>query len=236
MASDTKVLAVQKFLRGAGYDPGPLDGIIGPLTLRAMERYINREIPPPQRSVVELYFRYCDALSERAILIELLPIKLRYWQNNEERVFWLHKDVRDSFRDAIAAWESAGGHFRVTETLRTVEQQERLHEKKPHLAAKPGWSLHAHGRAVDFSTRAVGEENLVRFYAHMQRYGWYTIFNFPGRPIHLQAHEAWHLQKTEPPGIRARDYLSRWAREKGAVTPEQQTRILRALKYKRTGG
>lgn len=37
--SDPEVLATQKMLKAAGYDPGPLDGINGPLTQAALNKY-----------------------------------------------------------------------------------------------------------------------------------------------------------------------------------------------------
>ncbi len=40
------VREVQQALRDAGYDPGPIDGIMGPRTRSALRRYIA--VPPPQ--------------------------------------------------------------------------------------------------------------------------------------------------------------------------------------------
>ncbi len=37
----------QRWLRDRGYDPGPLDGKIGPLTVSALQRYLNANAPRP---------------------------------------------------------------------------------------------------------------------------------------------------------------------------------------------
>lgn len=47
--SDPEVLATQKMLKAAGYDPGPLDGINGPLTQAALSKYNNAK----QKTVVK---------------------------------------------------------------------------------------------------------------------------------------------------------------------------------------
>jgi len=45
-ASTSHVREVQEALAAAGYDPGPIDGIMGPRTKSALRKYIA--VPPPQ--------------------------------------------------------------------------------------------------------------------------------------------------------------------------------------------
>lgn len=45
-AARAHVREVQQALLNAGYDPGPLDGILGPRTKSALRKYIA--VPPPQ--------------------------------------------------------------------------------------------------------------------------------------------------------------------------------------------
>jgi hypothetical protein len=45
-AARTHVREVQQALLNAGYDPGPIDGILGPRTKSALRKYIA--VPPPQ--------------------------------------------------------------------------------------------------------------------------------------------------------------------------------------------
>jgi len=45
-ASTSRVREVQEDLVAAGYDPGPIDGIMGPRTKAAIRKYIA--VPPPQ--------------------------------------------------------------------------------------------------------------------------------------------------------------------------------------------
>ena len=154
-------------------------------------------------------------------IIRVKPIDLIYYADKKVHTFWLHEDVIEGFREGIEHWTGAGGTFHVTETLRSIEVQARLKKQKPALANKPGWSLHGHGRAVDFSTAAVGAAHLKDFYEHMQRFGWYTIFNFPGGPVMVKSRESWHIQCTRDPalqtepGMRAKDYLTKWAAANG---------------------
>jgi hypothetical protein len=45
-ASPTHVREVQQALLDAGFDPGPIDGVMGPRTKAALRKYIA--VPPPQ--------------------------------------------------------------------------------------------------------------------------------------------------------------------------------------------
>jgi Putative peptidoglycan binding domain len=45
-ARTSHVREVQQALAAAGFDPGPIDGIMGPLTKAALRKYIA--VPPPQ--------------------------------------------------------------------------------------------------------------------------------------------------------------------------------------------
>ena len=46
-ARTSHVREVQQALLAAGYDPGPIDGIMGPRTKSALRKYIA--VPPPQQ-------------------------------------------------------------------------------------------------------------------------------------------------------------------------------------------
>lgn len=148
-------------------------------------------------------------------IIKITPVELVWYRDLKPHTFWLSADVADSFMKALDEWKNSGGNFRVTETLRSVEKQARLKKLKPKLACAPGWSLHAHGRAVDFDIRSVGFDNIIAFYEVMAKFGWFTIFNSPTKPLIYKPREAWHLQKTDPVGISSRRYLEEWARQNG---------------------
>lgn len=148
-------------------------------------------------------------------IIQIKPVELVWYRDAKLHTFWLNADVADSFLQALKKWKKLGGGFRVTETLRTVERQKRLKKMKPALACAPGWSLHGHGRAVDFDVRTVGVGNIIAFYEVMAEFGWFAIFNAPSKPIIYKPRESWHLQKTEPVGISSRRYLEEWARKNG---------------------
>lgn len=161
-------------------------------------------------------------------IVKVKPIELIYYRDRKPHIFKLHEDVRDSFAEGIAKWIEAGGKFRVTETLRTIAVQAALKKRKPRLACAPGWSMHGHGRAVDFDVSSIGRtDDLKKFYEHMQAFGWYTIFNFPGKPMKHMSREAWHLQNTDPPGMKSREWLASWADKNGGLS------ALTEIKYQR---
>lgn len=169
------------------------------------------------------------------IVITLKPIELISYRDRKPHTYWLNALVVDSFKQAIDDWLKAGHAFRVTETYRSIETQRKLKQRKPKLACKAGWSLHGHGRAVDFDVRSIGgAKELIKFYEHMAQYGWWTIFNAPNKPIKYQAREAWHLQRTQPVGIPSRDYLRKLAQEHGATTAQEIEQVLLNIKVIKT--
>lgn len=227
-----KVLEVQKLLKDKGFDPGPLDGIAGNLTKDAARSYLNIHVPDSDIIIHDFYMDhfFTDAKVITGQVIELESIVLTHY-TGRQGTFWINSDVYESFMNGFVSWQSEGHGFRITEILRTLAVQKNLKKRKPRLAATPGWSMHGHGRAFDFDISSVG--NLLEFYKHMAKHGWYNIYSKPGAVVLCpRGREAWHLQKTDPVGIKARAYLRKWAISRGAIESTILKTLL-SIKYKK---
>lgn len=124
--SDSLVLALQRLLREAGHDPGPIDGVRGPRTEAAARAWIAAQpVPPaaPSTSAKASGWRW-DAASR-------------------ERLRGGHPDI---VRVTIRARELSGVPFVALEVKRTFAQQQK------YLAAGTTRTLnsrHLEGNAVD---------------------------------------------------------------------------------------
>ena len=202
--------AVKQFQRThCGPDGRPLkvDGIVGTDTWWAL-RNESRFLPAESESI--------------SMFIPMKAVELPFYGDNRVHKFWLNIRVADSFMMGIKEWQNrTGGVYIVTGTYRSVAAQVAAKKAKPGLCAAPGWSLHAHGRAVDGHIRPENPALLVRFYEHMQAFGWYTIFNFPDKPVIFKSRESWHIQNTADvtletkSGMRSKEYLRKWASQNG---------------------
>ena len=221
MPKDPQVLEAQKIVEEAGYDPGPIDGIAGKRTRGAMREFLNVQVPDKEVIVLDTFRQYWgwdkpDSIS--GVEFTLMPVKmLRY--TGKMSTLWINADVYDSFIEGFQTWEELED-FRMTETLRTLAVQKSLKRRKPSLAATPGWSLHGHGRAFDFDITTVS--SLLKFYQHMAKFGWYNIYSkLKDGKIKVvecpRKREAWHLQRTDPPGIHKNTYLKKWAGIRGGL-------------------
>lgn len=74
-----------------------------------------------------------------------------------------------------------GKKIPVNEAFRSFEDQKAIHRKKPHLAAKPGSSLHEHGLAIDVDSVVVAELEKLGL---LRKYGFSTSVG--GEPWHLE--------------------------------------------------
>lgn len=229
-----EVEAAQKIAKKAGFNPGLIDGIPGPKTAAALKSFLNVKVPDDEIKVLDVHRKYFNDGTHKTIpdsisgtTINLKPIRLTHY-SGKEVTFWLSNDVIGSFKEAIDAWIVQGGKFRCTETLRTIAVQIGLKKRKPSLAARPGWSLHGHGRACDFDIKSIVEgctttaqrnAEMLKFYKHMVKYGWYNIYSKSG-DVQLckgkwNGREAWHIQKIDPVGVHKNTYLRAWAKTRG---------------------
>lgn len=156
------------------------------------------------------------------IPIPMKAVKFPFYADHKVHTFWLAVEVADSFVEGIKKWEEfGGGQYVVTGTYRTVAAQAAAKKAKPTQCTEPGWSMHAHGRAVDGHFVGENPKNLPSFYEHMMGFRFFTIFNFPGKPIVYQSHELWHIECRDNPAIgatadaKSHVYFEKWAAKHG---------------------
>lgn len=210
-----RVVEFQKMHHDELGRPLEIDGKVGLLTQWALKNQnVSRILTPPRP--IEI------SPSEIPILMKV--VRLPFYADKKIHTFWLDVTVADSFIEGINKWqESGGGQYVVTGTYRSVAAQAAAKIAKPSLCSAPGWSMHAHGRAVD--GHVIDETGLIlmAFYEHMQKFGWYTIFNYPGTEVRFQMRESWHIQNTGNailktlPGIKSHVYLEHWAGVNGGA-------------------
>jgi hypothetical protein len=179
--------------------PLDVDGAVGIDTLWALKHPSEITAPPTIASTAG------------PIFIRMKGVKLPFYADHKDHTFWLAEDVADSFMEGIAKWREGGGQYIVTGAYRSVQAQAIAKKAKPGLCCAAGWSMHGHGRAVDGHITNENASTLIEFYTHMEQFGWYTIFNFPNLPVLFKARESWHIQRTDPAGMRSSNYLKGWA-------------------------
>lgn len=184
-----EVRALQRRLAAAGHDPGPVDGIFGPLTLAALRAY--------QRGHRLEVTGRTDLATATALLNEptrgpagctrpagangRLPASELASVGDGERMF--HPAAR-AFRRMDAAARAAGLDLHVTSGYRTYQEQAVLYER--HLrgegarAAPPGRSTHGLGFSADVDVTGAGTLAWLR--RHAGRHGF----------VEDVADEPWH--------------------------------------------
>jgi len=240
-----QIEATQKYLNGKHKAGLKEDGILGKNTCGALRNFVNLKIPDDMLQAVDMYLVDCDLILQPTlegsglvgVEIPIKPIRLKHYRDGKEKTWYLAANVVDSFQRAVAAWEADGGKFRVTETMRSIKVQKSLKKRKPGLAAKPGWSLHGHGLAVDFSIRDVmngkGKAELLRFYKHLEKYGWFTIYGKPGKvELCPRGREAWHVQKLAG-AMHKNVYLRAWAKSRVANNSAEIDKKLLSIEWKK---
>lgn len=98
--------------------------------------------------------------------------------------FVLRKDAAESFNDMKQAAHADGVLLVVNSAFRTMEEQEKLRIEKPGLAAKPGYSPHQAGIAVDLDVDGGTNAAYRWLRMHAEFFGWY-------QPL---AKEPWHWE------------------------------------------
>lgn len=95
----------------------------------------------------------------------------------------LRADVRADLQAMASEFKRAtGGSLKVTSGFRSMAQQAALYAADPSKAARPGWSMHQYGYAVDVDSTQAGE---------LARRGLLAKYRF-ARPL---AKEPWHIER-----------------------------------------
>lgn len=88
----------------------------------------------------------------------------------------LRADAAVSFVGLAAAYQAAFGEpICLTDGYRPLVEQQQLRRTKPRLAARPGYSEHGWGLAVDLScgVQSFNSDRHAWMVAHAGRYGWF---------------------------------------------------------------
>lgn len=90
--------------------------------------------------------------------------------------------VKSNFEHMASEYRTMGGSkpLSIESARRTTEQQAKLYEANPNLAAKPGRSLHEQGRALDIDRATAGELESMGL---LSKYGFAR--NVKGEPWHI---------------------------------------------------
>jgi LAS superfamily LD-carboxypeptidase LdcB len=107
--------------------------------------------------------------------------------------FWLRKDAAAAFNRMSASAAAAGVRLTVNRAFATMDEQESLYEKylggTGNLAAKPGFSNHQQGLAVDLD---VGGTVNSTVYKWLKSYG--MSYGFKNTGIFFSQAEPWHWE------------------------------------------
>ena len=138
----------------------------------------------------------------------------RLFGTNHSRVDFegLNPATRSSFEAMAAEYRESGGKkpLNIESARRSTEQQQKLYEQNPSIAAKPGRSLHERGMALDIDRATAGELESLGL---LKKYGFQR--NVRGEPWHL-SHDGNLYGK--PTSVVAKDAAS-----KSSVAPQQPT-------------
>ncbi|MBK7859074.1 MAG: D-alanyl-D-alanine carboxypeptidase family protein [Archangiaceae bacterium] len=167
-AHSSNVRHLQQMLRAAGIDAGPIDGHFGPKTLHGLKAYqrsrglqvdgvagpktwraLNHHAPAVHHGSGDGFTpaggKHVHAyIHGHPKTITVVPV------GNGK---YLRADAAKAFLKMQKAARAAGVHLSVVSGFRTMEQQKYLYNLYLHhhgnLAAKPGYSNHQNGIAVD---------------------------------------------------------------------------------------
>lgn len=112
---------------------------------------------------------------------DVLPIKDLYGHD-----IYLEYNAAQALKDMIEAAAKDGIEIRVTFGYRTQKTQKRIKKRNPYLAAKPGYSPHQSGLAVDIAGCKTYKKSLTYKWlkANASKFGYSQTMK----------HEYWHWE------------------------------------------
>lgn len=170
------VKTLQSKLREAGCDPGPIDGIFGPLTHAAVVAYQKKKGLAVDGIVGKQTWgsmgHTVAASSGSASAGGLVT------RSGKQ----ISAKIADQYDRMVAAAKADGVDLRITSGYRSRAEQEHLYALykagKGNIAAKPGTSNHETGTAIDFA-------NTPGAYAWLKKNApKFGLHNFPPEPWH----------------------------------------------------
>lgn len=139
---------------------------------------------PPQNLVVSEGWRAGDKFE---IVLHRIPGK-----DIDGKPMMLEAMAASAYQDLLEAATRDGVVLQTVSAYRTMAQQVKQHRKNHQLAAKPGWSNHQAGLAVDI-------ENTLYKGKRTSTY-WWLVRNAGRFGFHqVMSWEPWHWEYTEKP-------------------------------------
>jgi peptidoglycan hydrolase-like protein with peptidoglycan-binding domain len=70
MATRQEIREIQQSLKNLGFDPGPIDGIVGPRTRSAAQNYVNSLSGTAAKGAYEYYNNVLGGLTSKKLLLQ----------------------------------------------------------------------------------------------------------------------------------------------------------------------
>jgi peptidoglycan hydrolase-like protein with peptidoglycan-binding domain len=186
------VHSLERNLKTLGYRPGKVDGIFDESTARAVTRFQRRNGLERSGRVGTGTARAMDGALELRRLLRKAESAKAYRSGSSFHIRVIPVDGKQvEVRTALAYFRMRkaaardGVHLKVVSGFRTYAKQQQLYNQLgPKWAARPGYSNHQSGVALDLNTGSFGSRTYNWLVRHGPRFGFRRTV----------PHEHWHFE------------------------------------------